>query len=181
MLSASRYSLASVKEINYSITRKSSKAECRISLIKAQSKYWQHQHFCFLVSFLALPLAACRHRVSSHRDSARGSPVVTCVTWSGPGSWALYTAAVQLAGSAAYPGCLFQHLVSQCPQMESRTCRAGAYRHREIHGDWSPIPGRERKGSRGCSVSLGAGLCCPSAQPLPTLDSPTTFEEDPAT
>ena len=55
-------------------SRKSSKTECRISLIKAQSKYWQHQHFCFLVSFLAPPLAACRQRVSSHRDAAQGVP-----------------------------------------------------------------------------------------------------------
>lgn len=63
--------LGIIKEINYSITRKSSKAECRVRLFKAQSEYWQHQHLHSLVSFLALPLAARRHFVSSHS----GGPV----------------------------------------------------------------------------------------------------------
>lgn len=69
--------------MSYLITRKSSKAEFRISLIKAKSKYWQHQHYHSLVSFLALPLATLRHCLSSGIGSVQRSCMATTlrITW----------------------------------------------------------------------------------------------------
>lgn len=124
-----------------------------------------------MVSFLALPLAVYRHCVPSLRGSAQGSCVVTCVMWSGPGSWALCTGAALPAGSAASPGHLSQHLVSLCPQTGSRTCRAAAYRHQEIHGDWYPIPSGEKRDSISAQFPLELGCAVP--QPYSLQSSPS--------
>lgn len=135
-----------------------------LSLLKSQS----NQHFCSLVSFLALPLAVCRHCV----PSLRGSCVVTSVAWSGPGSWVLCPGAVLPACSAASPGQLSQHLFSLCPQTGSRTCRAGACRHQEIHGEWYPIPGGEKRDPISAQLPLELGCAVP--QPLQGSPSYTT-------
>lgn len=142
----------------------------RISLLKAQS----NQHFCFLVSILALPLAAHRHCVPSLRDCSEG-PVVTRVPWSGPGSWAPCRGAVLPVGSAASPGQQFQHLVSLCPQTESRTCHAGAYTHQEIHGDWCPIPGGEKRDSISAHFPLELDCAVPQLYYLQSSPSYTTI------
>lgn len=79
--------------------------------------------------------------------------------------------AVLPAGSAASPGQLFQHLVSLCPHTESRTCHAGAYRHQEIHGEWYPIPGGEKRDSISAQFPLELGCAVP--QPYYLQSSPS--------